>query len=114
MSGNIFMLGIFTTSQSLFKKINSCHRTPHGIKSDHDATCIELHLNSIPFKSNKIETGQIDWDTIAHSPIANASFNNFLFDNTEFDNNYTSFHNQILPAAKRSATKLKTKNKGWF
>ena len=75
-------------------------------------------LTAIKFNNDRDDITIIDWQKIQTEKTGNSIFNTKLF-NLKFSTDtsalrYTEFNANILSAARDTATKQKTENRGWF
>ena len=112
------MLDHFISCGKLFKRISDCKVNRLGVRSDHAAIMTQFRLTAIKFNNDRDDITIIDWQKIQTEKTGNSIFNTKLF-NLKFSTDtsalrYTEFNANILSAARDTATKQKTENRGWF
>ena len=106
------MLNNFISCGKIFKIISDCKVNRLGVRSDHAAIMTQFMLMAIKFNNDRDDITIIDWQKIQTERTENSIFNTNLFDLTfstdTSDLRYTEFNDNILSAARDTATKKKS------
>ncbi len=116
------MLGVFSCSNTLFKRVQGCDTTTKGTESNHTAVLLKIHINTLSFKlQNKKLITKTDWEKIMGDKTTNMTYNETLKNLNELtatDDNtptgYTDFFKNVKRAGEQTATKLITPPLDWF
>ena len=87
-----------------------------GVRSDHPAIQVKFRLTAIKFNTTQDDKEIIDWQKIQTDDDTKKAFNERLFNYDQLfgPSSYTEFNYNILLAAKATATRKKSDNRGWF
>ena len=114
------MLDNFICCHAFFKRVIDCEAVKTGARIDHSPTQTKFKLTAVKLNMTKSAMVVIDWGKIRTDRVAKAAFNatlhhslmlNGIYEPTN-GHEYTKFNELILEAARVTATKLRSENRG--